>query len=127
MLKTVVSYIESPEAVYRNIFNNSYDGATREFILNDNVELYVPFGKKTIYENTNGWKNFKNIVELNATVGDVTGDGEVTKEDITEVETEILEPSEDFDPNKDVNRDGVVNVADIVKSNNIRNSQRQVR
>ena len=64
---------------------------------------------------------------MNATVGDVTGDGEVTKEDITEVETEILEPSEDFNPNKDVNRDGVVNVADIVEGNNIRNSRGQVR
>ena len=127
MLKTVVSYLESPEAVYRNIFYNSDDGATSEYILNDNVDLYVPFGTKTIYENTNGWKNFKNIVELNAIVGDVTGDGEVTKEDITEVETEILEPSEDFNPNKDVNRDGVVNVADIVEGNNIRNSRGQVR
>jgi surface protein len=127
MLKTVVSYIEKPETVINNIFYNSYDRATKEYILNDNVELYVPFGTNTLYKNTNGWKNFKNIVELNATVGDVTGDGVVTKEDITEVETEILEPSEDFDPNKDVNRDGVVNVADIVKSNNIRNSQRQVR
>ena len=127
MLKTVVSYIEKPETVINNIFYNSYDRATKEYILNDNVELYVPFGTNTLYKNTNGWKNFKNIVELNATVGDVTGDGVVTKEDITEVETEILEPSEDFNPNMDVNRDGVVNVADIVKSNNIRNSQGQVR
>ena len=122
MLKTVVSYLENPEAVYRNIFYNSYDGATSEDILNDNVELYVPFGTKTIYENTNGWKNFKNIVEMNATVGDVTGDGEVTKEDITEVEAEIINPSEEYDPNKDVNHDGVVNVADIVEEVNIINS-----
>lgn len=122
MLKTVVSYLENPEAVYRNIFYNSYDGATSEDILNDNVELYVPFGTKTIYENTNGWKNFKNIVEMNATVGDVTGDGEVTKEDITEVEAEIINPSEEYDPNKDVNHDGVVNVVDIVEEVNIINS-----
>ena len=87
--------------------------------MNDNVELYVPFGTKTIYENTNGWKNFKNIVEMNATVGDVTGDGEVTKEDITDVEAEIINPSEEYDPNKDVNHDGVVNVADIVELNNL--------
>lgn len=120
-LKTIVSYLTEPCAIADNVFMvNDLDDGNNSLI---NATLYVPFGSKTIYENTDGWKNFKNIVELNATVGDVTGDGEVTKEDITEVETEILEPSAVFDPNKDVNRDGVVNVADIVEGNNIRNSQ----
>ena len=124
-LKTIVSYITEPCAISDNVFMiNDLDDGNNSLI---NATLYVPFGTKTIYESTDGWKNFKNIVELNAIVGDVTGDGEVTKEDITEVETEILAPSEDFNPNKDVNRDGVVNVADIVEGNNIRNSRGQVR
>lgn len=124
-LKTIVSYITEPCAISDNVFMiNDLDDGNNSLI---NATLYVPFGTKTIYESTDGWKNFKNIVELNAIVGDVTGDGEVTKEDITEVETEILEPSEEFNPNKDVNRDGVVNVADIVEGNNIRNSRGQVR
>jgi hypothetical protein len=126
-LKTVVSYIENPEAITGTIFYNSYVSSTEERILNDDVILYVPFGTKATYEATDGWKNFKNIVEMNATVGDVTGDGEVTKEDIFEVEAEIIQPSEEFNPNKDVNRDGVVNVIDIVVGNKIRNSQEQAK
>lgn len=112
-LNVVVSYITEPNAIADDVFMNNNDFT--------NATLYVPFGTKAIYEATDGWKNFKNIVELNAKVGDVTGDGNVSKDDIKEVETVILEPSEEFNPNMDVNHDGVVNVADIVITNNIIN------
>lgn len=49
-------------------------------------------------------------------------DGVMNKEDIAEVVSEILNPSEEYDPNKDVNHDGVVNVADVVELVNIINS-----
>lgn len=114
-LNVVVSYITKPKAISDDVFMNISDFT--------NAKLYVPFGTKAIYEDNDGWKNFKNIVELNAIEGDVTGDGNVSKEDIKEVESVILEPSEDYNPNMDVNHDGVVNVVDIVITNNIINNQ----
>lgn len=83
------------------------------------VKLYVPKGSKALYEAAEGWKEFPNIIEMAAISGDVTGDGNVTKEDIAEVDAAILNPIEEYDPNKDVNLDGVVNVADIVAIVNI--------
>lgn len=96
---------------------DTFDGFNPE-----NATLHVPVGTKDLYRSAEGWKNFKDIVEIQSKEGDVTGDGEVTKEDITEVEVEILDPSEEYDPNKDVNHDGVVNVADVVLLVNIINS-----
>ena len=63
-LKTIVSYIENPESIKGTTFYNSYDSSTKEYILDDDVVLYVPFGTKAIYEQTDGWKNFKIIVEM---------------------------------------------------------------
>lgn len=83
------------------------------------VKLYVPKGSKALYEAAEGWKEFPNIIEMAAISGDVTGDGNVTKEDIAEVDAAILNPIEEYDPSKDVNLDGVVNVADIVAIINI--------
>lgn len=96
---------------------DTFDGFNPE-----NATLHVPVGTKDLYRSAEGWKNFKDIVEIQSKEGDVTGDGEVTKEDITEVEAEIINPSEEYDPNKDVNHDGVVNVVDIVELVNIINS-----
>ena len=45
---------------------NSFSSAT----------LYVPAGTKALYEATDGWKNFKNIVEMGAQELDPVGDGE---------------------------------------------------
>lgn len=117
-LTNVYCYAESVPTIDKSAFDGSNVG---------NATLYVPNGTKHFYEHSDVWIKFKEIIELNAIKGDVTGDGKVTKEDITEVETEILEPSVVFDPNKDVNRDGVVNVADIVEVVNIINSHGQVR
>ena len=48
-------------------------------------------------------------------------DGVKNKEDIAEVVSEILNPSGEYDPNKDVNHDGVFNNADKVMMQNYRN------
>ena len=34
------------------------------YAVKENATLYVPFGTKSLYEQTDGWKDFKNIVEM---------------------------------------------------------------
>lgn len=54
----VVSHITSPFAINKNVFTEkTYNSAT----------LYVPKGTKALYETTNGWNNFRNIVEIDDT------------------------------------------------------------
>ena len=52
-LEEVHSEITEPFSIDRNTFSNE----------TYKKPLYVPYGTKTKYEATNGWKNFKNIVE----------------------------------------------------------------
>ena len=82
--------------------------------------LYVPKSSLDDYNAVEPWKLFKKIVALEN--GDVTGDGDVTKEDVGMIEEDILAPSMEYHPNMDINHDGVVNVADIVELVNIINS-----
>lgn len=63
MLKTVNSYQKSPSAIPDNAFSNSLDNDNLP-VLNDDLTLYVPFGTKSLYETTDGWKNFKVIKEF---------------------------------------------------------------
>lgn len=51
----VRSYIKEPFAI--NWYNDLW--------CDDNAILYVPVGTKALYETTKGWKEFKNIVEMN--------------------------------------------------------------
>ena len=52
---SIYSNIVSPFSIADNTFyDNTYTSAT----------LYVPYGKKSVYQATDGWKNFKNIVEM---------------------------------------------------------------
>lgn len=53
-IEVIWSYIEKPFAVTNAFDSDCYKKAT----------LYVPFGTKSTYETTEGWKNFKNIVEM---------------------------------------------------------------
>ncbi|MBR6827164.1 MAG: leucine-rich repeat protein [Prevotella sp.] len=56
-LTKVQSLIEIPFEINDEVFdsgNNQFTSAT----------LYVPAGTKALYEDTEGWKNFKNIVEI---------------------------------------------------------------
>lgn len=52
-LLSIISEIENPFAIDESAFEDNYETAT----------LYVPIGKKTLYQAAEGWKNFKNIVE----------------------------------------------------------------
>ena len=51
-LTVVRSMIEEPFAISNNVFSTY------------NIPLYVPAGTKALYEATDGWKNFANIVEM---------------------------------------------------------------
>lgn len=81
----------------------------------ENITLHIPEGTTNKY-NYAPWTKFGNIVEmLSYMPGDLTGDYEVTDEDLSMlvrylkgVSTEIDEKVADF------NHDGVLNVADIV-------------
>ena len=56
-LSTVMSYIETPFAI-------ELPGETARMLYEMNTTLYVPAGTKALYEATDGWKEFKNIVEM---------------------------------------------------------------
>lgn len=53
-LSSITSHIGIPRAIDNSVFSN----------LPEDVTLYVPAGTKAKYEATDGWKNFKNIVEM---------------------------------------------------------------
>lgn len=53
----MTSYIENPYAITEDVFGSWY-GNTYD------APLYVPIGTSEKYKSTDGWKNFKNIVEL---------------------------------------------------------------
>jgi len=56
-LNSIYCYITSPtSSTGSNFASSSYTNAT----------LYVPKSTKTLYQNTDGWKNFQNIVEFDA-------------------------------------------------------------
>ena len=66
-LKSIYSYIASPTSSTGSNFGSSnYTDAT----------LYVPKGTKELYQNTDGWKNFQNIVEF-----DVSAVQEISREE----------------------------------------------
>ncbi len=90
----------------------------------DNVTLYVPYGSKTIYENTVEWQRFKNIVEMEPlpyVVGDANNDGIVTNADAVAITNYIFgNPPANFDSiAADVNGDDKVNITDVVAVINI--------
>lgn len=58
-LKEMVCHVLQPQAASSSIITNSDDG------ISDDFKLYVPFGTKTLYEQTEGWNNVKNVVEFN--------------------------------------------------------------
>ncbi|MBQ2498182.1 MAG: hypothetical protein II509_06005, partial [Prevotella sp.] len=54
-LTSITSCIEKPFAIDNSVFSNY------------NATLYVPIGTSDKYKSTDGWKNFKNIVEIETT------------------------------------------------------------
>ena len=110
-LTSVTALMEEPFAINSNTFlSDTYNSAT----------LYVPYGTKAKYEVTDGWKEFKTIVELPASAiissYDVDGNGEVDKEDMNCLVKKILGQANDTDDENysyDVNKDGNVDVEDL--------------
>ncbi len=51
------SLIAQPYAINKNVFDINYNEFT-------SATLYVPKGTKSLYQQTDGWKNFQNIVEM---------------------------------------------------------------
>ena len=103
-LKSVMYLSRKPFDV--NAFNgyNVYNTAT----------LYVPYGCKEKVKELDGWKNFKNIVELPKQ--DFNNDGDVNTADVTAVYSFITDGvASGFDGEAaDINNDGKVNTADVV-------------
>jgi hypothetical protein len=86
----------------------------------------VPKGSKAAYETADGWKDFKEIVEVK--FGDADDDGEVSQDDVELVKEYILAgKAEGLNfLNADTNGNKQLNAADIVKMINIiksKNSQ----
>lgn len=61
-LTEIYSYCTSPMSIDERAFKNS--GYSNNDVIYQTATLYVPIGTKTIYQTTDGWKKFKNIVEL---------------------------------------------------------------
>ena len=88
--------------------------------------LHVPFGSKVKYQNAEGWKEFKNIVEIISDIpGDANSDWEVSAADIDAIVEYILKgKTEGFVfENANVNGDDKVDAADIVMILNIINNK----
>ena len=107
-LHTITSLIKNPFAIDSELFvAEVYADAT----------LYVPAGTKAKYQATEGWKEFKNIVEMAPEKGDIGGKGYTDVTDVVAAINHILgeQPLEETDAAVvDMNSDGEVNVADII-------------
>ncbi len=118
---TVTSYIKSPSAVKDNVFQY-YDNDKKSFVFTT-AKLYVPAGTKAKYQATDGWKNFKEIIEMEATIdGDANGDGKVDDKDVLAIANYLMDKPSSGNFNiiaADANGDNVVNAADIVTIVNI--------
>ena len=59
VLHTVISQIEAPSAIERNVFSRVIDGTE----IPTTATLYVPKGCKELYKSTEGWNQFATILE----------------------------------------------------------------
>ena len=109
-LTEVRSKIKKPFAIPIGYSNGVFYGIPAD------ATLYVPNGTKELYQATDGWKNFANIVEsddLSAIEGDLNGDDEVDVTDVVEVIDMVLAGT--YDAAGDINGDGEVDVTDVVE------------
>jgi precorrin isomerase len=76
--------------------------------------LIVPQNTKEVYQATDGWSQFTDIVEVKD--GDANGDEKVNQKDVDDVGCYIIgnAPTVFVRNAADMNGDGEVNVADIV-------------
>ena len=103
-LTSVTVFSEEPIACSISPFTNSA-----------NATLYVPKGSREAYKAADGWKDFKEIVEV--VFGDANGDGDVDPEDVELVVNYIMNGNTEglHLINADANGNKVLNVVDIVK------------
>ncbi len=104
LLDTVTCLATTPPAIDNSSFAYRYDYIT----------LYVPAGCKALYEATDTWKDFHEIIELAPTQapGDVNGDGNIAINDVTNL-IDILLSGGDIPAGADVNGDGEVTIKDV--------------
>ncbi len=106
-LATIVSMATTPPTI-DNAFSGLYTSAT----------LYVLNGKTTDYGNSNYWRNFYNIKpvctisEVQCSIGDVNGDGDVSISDVTAL-IDLLLSGGTASAEADVNGDGEVGISDV--------------
>ena len=117
-LKNIYCEIKSPENIIYP--SNSYkifyweDPSTFPF---STCVLHVPKGLKEVYQNTEPWNLFENIVDdIDDTVsGDINGDNIVDVEDVNAAINIILKLNtiNDYNGSADVNGDDIVDVEDV--------------
>ena len=79
----------------RNPYNISDNTFSPEVYMN--ATLYVPFGKKSVYQQYNGWKNFVHITEMERTSADDAEDAAklAQEEEYARLEAERLQKEEE--------------------------------
>lgn len=107
-LASIYSKIRSPQDLI-------YGEGIFEYVDCGSIELFIPKGTKSLYENTYPWSEFYNITEISydGTVGDVNGDGNVTAGDVTEIYNCLLNNDQTYITTCDVNGDGNITAADV--------------
>ena len=116
-LRTIVAKWEDlSELKFSNI--NRVFGSISSSDIYKKGKLIVPVSTKSLYQQTEPWKNFVDIIEADGTVlGDVDGNYVVDEADLMEVVNYLMAPSSgalDIEA-ADVKKDGKINVADIVQ------------
>ena len=112
-LKSVTVYRSFPLQIKNEDFKTHNEKSG--FYENTEAFLYVPLGSKTRYEESNGWMDFKEIIEI--PFGDANNDGRIDLNDIDVVKKYIMkENTEDINIfNADTNGDKEINAADLVE------------
>ena len=108
-LQSVYSYIRKPFVFNEAVFSGKYNSQTSQYDFTT-ATLFVPAGKKSVYESTVAWDQFTTIEEM-PLAGDVNNDDTVNVSDIVEVVTLIQNAS--YQESADVNGDGLVNADDL--------------
>ncbi|MBO4463519.1 MAG: C10 family peptidase [Prevotella sp.] len=125
-LKEITSLSKNPipipdDMFSYNITQNGYivEESETPDIIYQNAILYVPYGCKSKYQNTDGWKKFANIQEMSyVLMGDVNGDGSLSNDDIVVLSDAISgkDTSKYVNPQvADVNEDGFIDIRDVLK------------
>lgn len=93
-LRYVVAEYQNPTAIPLNVFDYVTLSGEDPYPFDhfyDYAVLYVPEGCKTAYENTAGWNQFKNIVEICDIIqGDVDGNGVIEEMDRQVMEAYLI-------------------------------------